>query len=97
MENNLTADPIYYEGGGEEAINDIKIANEKMHEMLSKDLGINIFIDGATKEVDVVDLRMDKSVFDSYWRIREKAFEKLIEIAKNYNQIKQNYNENNND
>jgi hypothetical protein len=59
--------------------NDIELANLKMKELLENDKGI-CFIIKENKTTEQIDFRMDKTLFDMYWYIREKAFNKLKEI-----------------
>jgi hypothetical protein len=59
--------------------NDIELANLKMNQLLENDKGI-CFIIKENKTTEQIDLRMDKTLFDMYWNIREKAFNKLKEI-----------------
>jgi hypothetical protein len=59
--------------------NDIELANLKMKQLLENDKGI-CFIIKENKTTEQIDLRMDKTLFDMYWNIRDKAFNKLIEI-----------------
>jgi hypothetical protein len=58
---------------------DIELANLKMNQLLENDKGI-CFIIKENKTTEQIDLRMDKTLFDMYWNIREKAFNKLKEI-----------------
>jgi hypothetical protein len=58
---------------------DIELANSKMKQLLENDKGI-CFIIKENKTTEQIDLRMDKTLFDMYWNIRDKAFNKLIEI-----------------
>jgi len=60
--------------------NDIELANLKMKELLENDKGICFIIKG-NKATEQIDFRMDKTLFDMYWNIREKAFNKLKEIV----------------
>ena len=60
--------------------NDIELANLKMKELLKNDKGI-CFIIKENKTTEQIDFRMDKTLFDMYWNIREKAFNKLKEIV----------------
>jgi hypothetical protein len=59
--------------------NDIELANLKMNQLLENDKGI-CFIIKENKTTEQIDFRMDKTLFDMYWNIREKAFNKLKEI-----------------
>jgi hypothetical protein len=59
--------------------NDIELANLKMNQLLENDKGI-CFIIKENKTTEQIDFRMDKTLFDMYWNIREKAFNKLQEI-----------------
>ena len=58
---------------------DIDLANSKMNQLLENDKGI-CFIIKENKTTEQIDFRMDKTLFDMYWNIREKAFNKLKEI-----------------
>lgn len=58
---------------------DIDLANLKMNQLLENDKGI-CFIIKENKTTEQIDFRMDKTLFDMYWNIREKAFNKLKEI-----------------
>lgn len=58
---------------------DIELANLKMNQLLENDKGI-CFIIKENKTTEQIDFRMDKTLFDMYWNIREKAFNKLKEI-----------------
>ncbi len=58
---------------------DIELANLKMKQLLENDKGI-CFIIKENKTTEQIDLRMDKTLFDMYWNIRDKAFNKLKEI-----------------
>jgi hypothetical protein len=59
--------------------NDIELANLKMNQLLENDKGI-CFIIKENKTTKQIDFRMDKTLFDMYWNIREKAFNRLKEI-----------------
>ena len=50
-----------------------------MKQLLENDKGICFIIKG-NKETEQIDLRMDKTLFDMYWNIREKAYNRLKEI-----------------
>jgi hypothetical protein len=50
-----------------------------MNQLLENDKGI-CFIIKENKTTEQIDFRMDKTLFDMYWNIREKAFNKLKEI-----------------
>jgi len=58
---------------------DIELANLKMKQLLENDKGI-CFIIKENKTTEKIDLRMDKTLFDMYWNIREKAYNRLKEI-----------------
>ena len=58
---------------------DIELANLKMKQLLENDKGI-CFIIKENKTTEQIDLRMDKTLFDMYWNIREKAYNRLKEI-----------------
>jgi hypothetical protein len=58
---------------------DIELANSKMKQLLENDKGI-CFIIKENKATEQIDLRMDKTLFDMYWNIREKAYNRLKEI-----------------
>jgi hypothetical protein len=58
---------------------DIELANLKMKQLLENDKGICFIIKG-NKATEQIDLRMDKTLFDMYWNIREKAYNRLKEI-----------------
>jgi hypothetical protein len=59
--------------------NDIELANLKMKQLLENDKGICFIIKG-NKATEQIDFRMDKTLFDMYWNIREKAYNRLKEI-----------------
>jgi hypothetical protein len=58
---------------------DIELANLKMKQLLENDKGI-CFIIKENKATEQIDFRMDKTLFDMYWNIREKAYNRLKEI-----------------
>jgi hypothetical protein len=58
---------------------DIELANSKMKQLLENDKGI-CFIIKENKTTEQIDFRMDKTLFDMYWNIRDKAYNRLIEI-----------------
>ena len=58
---------------------DIELANLKMNQLLENDKGI-CFIIKENKTTEQIDFRMDKTLFDMYWNIREKAYNRLKEI-----------------
>jgi hypothetical protein len=58
---------------------DIELANLKMNQLLENDKGI-CFIIKENKTTEQIDLRMDKTLFDMYWNIRDKAYNRLKEI-----------------
>jgi len=58
---------------------DIELANSKMNQLLENDKGICFIIKG-NKATEQIDFRMDKTLFDMYWNIREKAYNRLKEI-----------------
>ena len=55
-------------------------ANERMRFLVNNDKGIRLIVDNG--QVKRIDLTMDKTLFDMYWNIREKAYKKLEELAK---------------
>ncbi len=55
-------------------------ANERMRDIFNSDRGIKLIVDNG--KVERLDLTMDKTLFDMYWNIREKAYKKLEELAK---------------
>ena len=55
-------------------------ANERMRDIFQSDKGIKLIVDN--NQVKRIDLTMDKTLFDMYWNIREKAYKKLEELAK---------------
>lgn len=55
-------------------------ANERMRDIFQSDRGIKLVVDNG--QVKRIDLTMDKTLFDMYWNIREKAYKKLEELAK---------------
>jgi hypothetical protein len=59
--------------------NDIELANLKMKQLLENDKGI-CFIIKENKTTEQIDFRMDKTLFDMYWNIREKAYNRLKEL-----------------
>ena len=61
-------------------LEEIEICTKKMQKMAADDLGVCI-LQKSTKN-EIIDFRMDKTLFDMYWNIREKAYKKLEELAK---------------
>jgi hypothetical protein len=59
---------------------DIDNAQERMRNIFNSDRGIKLIVDNG--KVERLDLTMDKTLFDMYWNIREKAYKKLEELAK---------------
>ena len=55
-------------------------AQERMRDIFNSDRGIKLIVDNG--KVERLDLTMDKTLFDMYWNIREKAYKKLEELAK---------------
>jgi hypothetical protein len=58
---------------------DIELANLKMKQLLENDKGICFIIKG-NKATEQINFRMDKTLFDMYWNIRDKAYNRLKEI-----------------
>ena len=59
---------------------DVDNANERMRDIFQSDRGIKLVVKEG--KVERLDLTMDKTLFDMYWNIREKAYKKLEELAK---------------
>jgi len=59
---------------------DIDESNLKMWDLLKSDKGITIIKENG--QIKRVDLTMDKTLFDMYWNIRQKAYKRLEELAK---------------
>ena len=59
---------------------DIDESNLKMWDLLKSDKGITIIKENG--QIKRVDLTMDKTLFDMYWNIRQKAYKKLEELIK---------------